>query len=80
MVCFTIILGEGLFRIDPLKHYREENCYQLQQWGECHGGEKGKGTKHIVGLTREILQMAGSPNLTMFHLCVSSELYAPLHD
>lgn len=54
MVCFTIILGEGLFRIAPLKQYREENCYQLQQCGEGWGGGKGKGIKHIMGLTREI--------------------------
>lgn len=40
MVCFTIVLGEELFRSDPLKHYGKENCYQLQQWSRGHC-EKG---------------------------------------
>lgn len=37
-VCFTIILGEGLFRTDPLKHYRNETATNSNKKGE--GGVK----------------------------------------
>lgn len=49
-VCFTVILGEGLFRTGPLKHYRTGKLLLDSNNGE---GEKGKSIKHVVGLTRE---------------------------